>query len=261
MTSPLKPSVRTKAWITFERNLDMIGHLVDLGSREATTAHASLAKFAKAFNPAKQLSEGKDVAKVAVKIAASVSRVVSEYQTRIDKLGTATQWQVVILVTCIEAYLQDILEAAASADPELMSNSKQGALYQEVIAAASLDELASELRQRWARRWLSDGGPSRWISCLEKMGARGYSAGLAPQLELIWGIRHILVHSAGTATADFLRRHPGAAKATGERVRVSTSEFSAFLKTTSEFLDPTERFFLARYPALRVVPVSSESKR
>ena len=97
-------------------------------------------------------------------------------------------WQVVMLVTCVEAYLQDLLAIAASIDPKLMDETQQVAPYAEVISATSLDGLASELRARWARRWLSDGGPTRWISRLKRMGARGYTDGLAPRLELIWGI-------------------------------------------------------------------------
>src|SRR5207247_11316116 len=122
---------------------------------------------------------------------------------------TASLWQVVMLVTCVEAYLQDVLSAAARADPDLMSKSQQLAPYADIIAATSLDELANELRARWARGWLADGGPTRWISRFERMGARGYPDDLAARLERIWGIRHVVVHSAGVATPDSVQRHPG----------------------------------------------------
>jgi hypothetical protein len=70
-------------------------------------------------------------------------------------------------------------------------------------------------------------------------------------LELIWGIRHLTVHAAGIATADFVNRHPGAAGAAGGRVKVSLQQFKAYLAAAWEFLETTERFFLARYPSLR----------
>jgi hypothetical protein len=162
-------------------------------------------------------------------------------------------WQVVILVTCVEAYLQDMLTAAASVDPQLMSKSEQLAPYSEVIAAASVEALANELRVRWARGWLSDGGPSRWIERLSKMGARGYPNDLAPRLERFWGIRHVVVHAAGVATADFVKRHPGVVKAAGDRVRVDHHDFKKFFEAVKEFLGPSERFFLARYPLLLAV--------
>jgi len=75
------------------------------------------------------------------------------------------------------------------------------------------------------------------------MGARGYAVGLAPRLELIWGIRHVTVHTAGVATADFLQRHPGAAKAVGDRVKVSLPQFKVYLAAVREFLETTENSF------------------
>ena len=168
------------------------------------------------------------------------------------RFSTATLWQVVMLVTCTEAYLQDQLASAASADPELMSKSEQSAPYMDVVSASSLEALADAMRRNWARGWLRDGGPTRWVLRLEKMGARGYSKGLTAQLELIWGIRHVAVHAAGVATGDFLKRHPGAAKEVGARLQVEQKQFQAYFAAASEFLETTERFFLARYPSLKV---------
>jgi hypothetical protein len=113
-----------------------------------------------------------------------------------------------MLVTCVEAYLHDVLSTTASVDPKLMSKSEQPVYYTDVIGAGSLDELANELRARWARGWLDDGAPTRWLSRLHAMGARGYPDDLAPRLERIWGIRHVVVHAAGVADADFVKRHP-----------------------------------------------------
>jgi hypothetical protein len=151
----------------------------------------------------------------AARVQRSVAHFAKTTQSRIDRYQTATLWQVVMLVTCVEAYLQDLLAVAAGAGPELMSKSQQVASYPEVIAATSLEELANDLRTRWARGWLSDGGPSRWISRLKKMGAKGYPDRLGPRLEVFWGIRHVVVHAAGIATTDFARRHPGLVTAAG----------------------------------------------
>jgi hypothetical protein len=110
-------------------------------------------------------------------------------QQRLERYRTATLWQVVMLVTCVEAYLQDVLAAAASVDPEFMRESKQVAPYADVVSATSLDDLANDLRQRWARGWLSDGGPTRWISRLNGMGAKSFPTDLAPRLELAVEVR------------------------------------------------------------------------
>jgi hypothetical protein len=184
------------------------------------------------------------------KLTSSSERYIKTRQTGRERMATATLWQVVMLVTCVEAYLQDLLAIAASVDPKLMDESQQVAPYAEVISATSLDELASELRARWARGWLRKGGPTSWISRLKKMGARGYPDALAPRLELFWGIRHIVVHAAGIATADFVRRHPGVVAAPGDRVKVGSQAFGAYIQSAKDFLEPTERYFVGRYPSL-----------
>jgi len=105
----------------------------------------------------------------------------------IDRFLMLTLWQVVILVTCVEAYLRDALAEAARIDPKLMSTSDQSALYADIVAATSIEDLATEMRARWARGWLREGGPTRWISRLGKMGAKGFPVDLAPRLERFWG--------------------------------------------------------------------------
>jgi hypothetical protein len=177
----------TRAWLDFEQNIDSISHMNYLAGREMSLVKAEAIRFKTFLNSVKSLNSldptKKATATKLLRSLRSASRVSSRYlktlQSRIERFGTANLWQVVMLVTCVEAYLQDVLSASASIDPELMSESEQRALYADVIAADSLHELANELRARWARRWLSDGGPTRWISRLTRMGARGYPADLA----------------------------------------------------------------------------------
>ena len=236
----------TKAWLAFDQNLDSISHLVYLGGREIRLVKAEATRLTTYLDKLGDLRTKANVAK----LIHSTRRFSKTLQARVERFGTVNLWQVVMLVTCVEAYLQDLLSAAASVGPELMSESQQLAPYADVIAANSLDELANELRARWARGWLSDGGPTRWISHLGKMGARGDPADLAPRLELIWGIRHAVVHAAGVANADFVKRHPGVVTAAGDRLRVNIRDFAVFLGAVKGFMEPTEQFFLARYPTL-----------
>jgi len=82
---------------------------------------------------------------------------------------------------------------------------------------------------------------------------------LAPRLELIWGIRHVVVHATGVATADFVKRHPGVAAA-GVRVRVGNQDFGAFIKSVRGFMESTERYFVRRYPSLLAETVTERVK-
>jgi hypothetical protein len=246
---PPKGAPHTGAYLAFEQNLDFIAVLLVLRHREVAAAKAAARRYlAKAKKLTKQnLTDKKKALK---KVTNAISWSQKAHETMMGRIEMVTLWQVVMLVTCVEAYLQDVLSAAASVDPDLMSKSEHVARYPDVIAASSLEALADGLRGQWARGWLSNGGPTRWIVRLEQLGARGYSKDLAARLERIWGIRHVVVHSAGIATAEFVKLHPGVVTKTGERVHVHYNAFGPFLNAVKEFLETTEQFFLARYPSL-----------
>jgi hypothetical protein len=230
--------------------------MIYLGGREIRLIKAKATRLERFLHKIGDLKTKENTAK----LVRSAQHFANGIQPQLERYGTTTLWQVVMLVTCVEAYLQDVLTAAASIGPELMNESQQKVPYADVIAANSLEELSNEMRARWARGWLRDGGPTRWISRLGKMGARCYPTDLAPQLELIWGIRHTVVHSGGIATAEFVRRHPGVVKAAGTPLRVGTRDIVRYIDATKVFMTPTEEFFLARYPSL-AVEASTESGR
>lgn len=243
MTAP-KP--HTAAYRAFECNLEGIMHLQKLSLHEMVMVKSQAERLTTGIKRGLDLTKKSTQAK----LVRSLNRFTKTLNTRIGRFHTLTLWQIVMLVTCVEAYLQDVLTAAAKVDPELMSRSEQRAGYVDVIAATSLDALANELRGRWARGWQSDGGPTCWISRLEKMGARGYSVNLGPRLERFWGIRHVVVHAAGVATSDLVKRHPELNAKAGDRLRASSRDVQKFLGDIVGFMETTERFFLARYPSM-----------
>ncbi len=241
-----KSGPHTSAWRTFEQNLDSISHMLALGRREMIALRAQAARMVKYVEKVRELEPNlrQD------KLTRSVQRFAKTFATRVERFQVINQWQIVALVTCVEAYLQDFLAAAAAVDSELMAKSEQRATYSDIIEATALDVLGGALRTRWARNWLSEGGPPLWIRKLEKMGARGYGPTLGRRLELFWGIRHLAVHSAGVATVDFVKRHPGVVKAVGDRVKVNNNYFKSFVVAVREFMKPTEEYFLRRYPSM-----------
>jgi hypothetical protein len=256
------PTPHTRALLAFEENLESIRHMLKLSRHQLVLMNAQLTKANQSATFAKALV---DLAKNPgqTKLVRSLNRLTRSLNTftvTMEGFHTIKRWQVVMLVTCVEAYLQDVLTAAASADPELMSKSEQRAPYADVIAATSLEALANDLRARWARGWLSDGGPSRWIERLGKMGARGYPNDLGPRLERFWGIRHVVVHAAGIATADFVKRHPSVVGAAGNRVMVNSHDLKRFMQAVKEFIEPTDGFFLARYPSMLAAAPTAPAK-
>jgi len=159
---------------------------------------------------------------------------------------TAREWIPVLLVTTVEAFLKDVLTYAANVDPALMESSEQSASYSEVIKAQSLEELTEELRTRWARNFVDDGGPERWIKRLTKMGAREYRSSAANEMETLWGVRHLIVHSAGVATPDFVRRHPEIGAKVGESILIRSYQLKAWIEVVYHFVDVTDFYFVQR---------------
>lgn len=79
------------------------------------------------------------------------------------------------------------------------------------------------------------------------MGARTYNPKTAQEMETLWGLRHLIVHSAGLATADFIRRHPHMRVKIDERVQITAKNLLQGLHYTDDFVDVTDAYFVQRY--------------
>lgn len=227
----------------------MLGHFSDALGRDAASAHRAIARGQRQVQQA--IANASDEAALLILLEKAAKSLASAHPN-LDKIATTTLWQVVILVTCAEAYLHDILADAAGVDESLMANSEQIASYQEIKSAPSLASLTRAMQERWARRWLNDGGPTRWIDRFQRMGAKGFSpSNLAATLELIWGLRHVIVHRAGAIDPDFRAKHPDWRSSDG-RVTITVGRLKQYVEAVFALLTPIERFALARWPSLAV---------
>jgi hypothetical protein len=118
--------------------------------------------------------------------------------------------------------------------------------YGEVVRSLSINDLAEELQSRWARNFVDDGGPTRWIDKLTRMGARGFDSEISKKMETLWGLRHVIVHSAGIATPEFVRRHPEFG-ASGKNIVVRLDQILEWIKVIYDFVDVTDSYFAQRY--------------
>jgi hypothetical protein len=114
------------------------------------------------------------------------------------------------------------------------------------LNAKSLEELLIELRSKWARKFVDSGGPTTWIKSLEAMGARGYLPETARKMETLWGVRHLIVHSAGVANADFVRLNSELKAQLGKRFIVNNAQIKQWLNAMFDFVDVTDRYFVQR---------------
>jgi len=152
----------------------------------------------------------------------------------------------VLIVAIVEAYLKDVLVYAAGIDKTLMERTEQTASYQDALAAKNLEELLLEFRGNWARKFVETGGPTRWVKSLEAMGARGYRPNTLELMESLWGVRHLIVHSAGIVNSEFIRRHPGFKTETAKRFIVSNAHLKEWLAAVYNFVEVTDQYFVQR---------------
>ena len=218
----------------FRVNLGRISHFYELLEADLVGIEDQLKKL-----PPADAKTPSDVQ--AVRERATVAFDAS--QTRRE---TVQQWVPVILVTFTEAYLQDVLAYLAAIHPSVMERSELAAKYDDVLAAESIQSLAATLRERWARGIVDDGGPPKWINRFEKMGARGYTSTLGGKLDLLWGVRHVVVHAAGFATQEFIRRNPQLGLMARDRIKVTGTQISEWLRDVTEFVETTDKYIVAR---------------
>jgi hypothetical protein len=144
----------TKAWTALEQNLESFSHMCDFSHREIVLLKKKAALMSKIHigDLSKKTERNK--------LVRSLNRFSTTMQQRLERYRTATLWQVVMLVTCVEAYLQDVLAAAASVDPEFMRESKQVAPYADVVVSYLVgrprERLAPTLGAWVAKPWWTD---------------------------------------------------------------------------------------------------------
>jgi len=133
-TSPPKAAPHSGAYLAFEQNLDFIAVLLVLRHREVAAAKAAAGRYR--ANLKKLTKQDLTNKKKALKKLTNATRWSQKtHETMMGRVEIVTLWQVVILVTCVEAYLQDVLSAAASVDPDLMSKSEHVARSSRTVVA------------------------------------------------------------------------------------------------------------------------------
>lgn len=185
-------------------------------------------------------------------LKAKAKRLTAETRAFQGGIQLLLEWQVVMLVTFTETYLQDALASAAAVDPSLMLQPPT-ASYDDVVSASSLDSLAKNLQRRWAARHFVDtGGPTKWIDRLHQMGARTLNRSLASDMEELWGLRHVVVHSAGVATPEFTRLYPGFGARIGDRIHIASDSLTKYIRACGMFVLEMDQYLVSRFPTLAI---------
>ena len=65
--------------------------------------------------------------------------------------------------------------------------------------------------------------------------------------KLSWGVRHVIVHSGGVATPDFVRRHPDFGAKVGDSILIRSDQLIEWISVIGHFVDVTDFYFVKRY--------------
>ena len=154
--------------------------------------------------------------------------------------------------------MKDVLIYAAEIDTTLMERTKQTMTYQDALHAKSIEELKLKFRSKWARSFVDNGGPTKWIKRLKAWGARGYRPETVSQMETLWGVRHLIVHSASIANAEFVRRHPELKAQVGKRLIV-TAQLRQWSAAMYDFVEITDQYFVRRCKKSQKLPPNADA--
>jgi len=222
---------------SFGPNTHKLQHLVrfSLKAIENYTAQVNTLSTELADLPAPQ----------AAQVKKSVEEVAKQAKDFTGGVLAIREMMPVLFVAVVEAYLKDVLIFAAGIDTTLMKRTGQTVTYQDALNAKSLEELILDFRTEWARSFVDNGGPTTWTKRLEKMGASHYRPETVSQIETLWGARHLIVHSAGIANADFVRRHPELKAQVGKRM-VVTEQLRQWSAAMYDFVEITDQYFVQR---------------
>ncbi|HEV2149718.1 MAG TPA: hypothetical protein VGR37_20120 [Longimicrobiaceae bacterium] len=237
---------RSPAYLTFKANIARQASFHEMVQEQITwmTAEVSAVRREAERIAAGEIPSSADEMFAMMRRHGEVKQRVADFEAQ---FGFLNEWDCVMVVTFTETYLQDVLAYFAALDSRLMGDSEQSATYAEIAAAGSVEALAAELRDRWARNFVDDGGPRRWIGRLRRMGASALSEDLVPTMEELWGVRHLVVHRAGAIAHDFLRRHPQLGGTVGEQIRLAEDAVTNYVLAAWAFVESVDGYFALRY--------------
>ena len=246
---------KTEAMKNFEANLDPLRTFIEqLGadaSRRCADAlnaaeriKSAVAQLPAVIGQSQGLKEARaEVEKVIAEIEKTKEFLTETRRTRTEFITFAYNWMCVMLVTFLEAYLEDGLISLAERNPALLEKGPQVPSIR-ILQCESIEALRAEARQIWAQHVLREaGGPKTWVKNLQRMGARGFDPKACRQVQFLWDTRNIIVHSRGIASAPYAREYAAEAITAGAKVPVGAERISYWLGALTSFQKTTETFF------------------
>jgi len=228
--------IRTEAYRTFEANVDELLAMFKL--LMPVELQQKVKKVEKSIRRHRKNTPAR--ARVIEKAVSDLSSTVEDYaRGRILLLD----WTSAVLVTVVLAYMEDGLVFVATKNPDLLKNAHP-LDNDRILQAVSIEDLRTELRRQWANKKLL-GGPLKWLSLLNEMGAKQYTKDCDFRLQHLWDTRNLIVHGRGIATVPYIESYKKPALKLGDRVHVGPGfkVLKWWMAGIEDFVNSTDQFF------------------
>jgi hypothetical protein len=183
------------------------------------------------------------------KATSELRKTVEKYSDAVNTFLGARElvydWSAVMLITFLEAFLEDGLVELAKKNPRLLRRIGPFDL-KRVFEIESIEELRVEIRRQWAREVLRPDGPQTWSNLFVRLGATAFTKISRLGVQDLWDTRNLVVHAQGIASAAYVKKYPSSKLKVGAHISVSSSKFSVWISDVKDFVLPVEEFF-SRY--------------
>jgi len=238
----------TDAYYTFGENLGRLNTLLDLRDTRSRQVTLELAMINRMIQELPGSGPSRDSQLPG--LLSERERFGKQLRSVVRANALVNEWHIVMVVTFLETYLEDVLANTAGVDPSHMAKSEQAVNYADAVEANSLDELRSEIRRRWANNVVRNGSPAAWVQRLRGWGASQLRDDHVEHLDQIIGARHVVVHAAGRVTREFVRRYPSSNRKVGQQIDITTEELMQLTNSVLDFVAVTDKFLCKRYAVL-----------
>jgi hypothetical protein len=192
-------ALKTSALINFESNLDQINIFLrrldpSQIAKAAAKMQAIVAKEAQSAPVVnlKKITRGLD----------ALLALVQDYEAF---RTPALRMMSVMLVSFLEAYLEDGLVEIASKNPKVIKTPEIEP--NRLMEVESIDQLRIEIRLNWAQGSLRPGGPVKWRKQLRALGAPELKQTTLNKMQHLWDTRNLIIHSRSIASNAYAKTY------------------------------------------------------
>lgn len=179
-----------------------------------------------------------------VPLRSAVEEALAEFQEFAKLKGLTVSWMSVMLVTFLEAYLEEGIINMAECDPRLVRNAPQ-VPPSRIMEIETLDELRAETRRNWAQDVLRPNGPQTWVQFFQKMGLSTLERAVRNDLQHLWDTRNLIVHGRGIISVAYATKYQSKGYRAGTKLPVLDDLFIKWLSAVENFVNWVEPFFVS----------------